>query len=74
MLLFSSLVKSKSRKEATEIGSVVSEMVSSLGFGVDVRKKLLKSPITKRDKVINITIREIELSSKLSFAIFYELI
>ena len=31
MLLFSSLVKSRSRQEATEVDSVVSQIVSSLG-------------------------------------------
>ena len=42
ILLFLSLMKSRSRKEATEVDSVVSEIVSSLGHGVNIRNELPK--------------------------------
>ena len=45
--------KSRSRSEATEVDSVVSDIVSSLG--VNIGNELLKCFIIKRDKVIDIT-------------------
>ena len=42
---------------------------SSLHIHIKLSKYRAKSVIIKRDKVTNVTISEIELSSKLSFAI-----
>ena len=54
ILLLLSRMKSRSRKEATEVDSVVSEIVSSLG--VNIGNEFLKSFIIKRDKVIDVTV------------------
>ena len=53
ILLLLSQMKSRSRQEAIEVDSVVSEIEF---LGVNIRNELPKSCIIERDKVINITV------------------